>query len=312
MFSQKKQESHYLHDLSILHEGRDIQLEQLKASGEKSHVELYRTPQVVYQRWRYACAYEQQLSSGEGFRSFGLVEPGRSMPWAFDQFVADDVLFVFSHEQAMKASAPSGCSGHSISLAEGFLADLARQTCHVAIESLMPSAGLYLPSASKLKVIREELRKWRELLACGASTRSAIIARREESLGLALIDAFFDAKMLITRPLIKSEHSMRRALEFIHDSELENISALDLCKYSGCSQRTLEKTFLKRFGITPKKYVKFLRLARVRHGLRSFDAQDSGSIIELAGVQGFWHMGQFAADYRSIYGELPSETLARG
>jgi hypothetical protein len=29
------------------------------------------------------------------------------------------------------------------------------------------------------------------------------------------------------------------------------------------------------------------------------------------GIHGFWHMGQFAADYRAIYGELPSKTLRR-
>jgi AraC-like DNA-binding protein len=52
-------------------------------------------------------------------------------------------------------------------------------------------------------------------------------------------------------------------------------------------------------------------LAEVHKGLRDFDDHDYDSIIELAGVNGFWHMGQFAADYRRIYGELPSETLNR-
>ena len=66
-----------------------------------------------------------------------------------------------------------------------------------------------------------------------------------------------------------------------------------------------------RFGVTPKKYIKFLRLARVHKGLRNFDTQECESIIELASIQGFWHMGQFAADYSRVYGELPSETLNR-
>ncbi|MCP4333606.1 MAG: AraC family transcriptional regulator [Gammaproteobacteria bacterium] len=73
----------------------------------------------------------------------------------------------------------------------------------------------------------------------------------------------------------------------------------------------MEKPFLKRFGVTTKKYIKCLRLAQVHRGLRDFDRQDCVSIIELAGIHGFWHMGQFAKDYRQLYGELPSVTLGR-
>jgi AraC family ethanolamine operon transcriptional activator len=32
-------------------------------------------------------------------------------------------------------------------------------------------------------------------------------------------------------------------------------------------------------------------------------------INEIANRWGFWHMSQFAADYRRFFGELPSETL---
>ncbi|MEH6584557.1 MAG: hypothetical protein V7754_21685 [Halioglobus sp.] len=46
MFSQKEQESHYLHDLSFIHDGRNNQLDQLTASEENSYVNLYKTPQV--------------------------------------------------------------------------------------------------------------------------------------------------------------------------------------------------------------------------------------------------------------------------
>jgi AraC family ethanolamine operon transcriptional activator len=49
----------------------------------------------------------------------------------------------------------------------------------------------------------------------------------------------------------------------------------------------------------------------VNKGLKNFDKHGYESIIELAGIHGFWHMGQFAADYRRIYGELPSATLDR-
>jgi transcriptional regulator GlxA family with amidase domain len=34
-------------------------------------------------------------------------------------------------------------------------------------------------------------------------------------------------------------------------------------------------------------------------------------IADAANAWGFWHMGQFAKDYRTLFGELPSQTRAR-
>ncbi len=34
-------------------------------------------------------------------------------------------------------------------------------------------------------------------------------------------------------------------------------------------------------------------------------------IADIANRYGFWHMGQFAADYRRMFAELPSETWKR-
>jgi AraC family ethanolamine operon transcriptional activator len=149
------------------------------------------------------------------------------------------------------------------------------------------------------------------LQAYDADTRLAIVSRREESLVLAILDVLIDAETIDKCGLIKSERSMFRALELIHTSELENISAVELCTYAECNPRFLERTFQIRFGVTPKKYVKLLRLACVRDKLLVSNTQACESIIELAGIHGFWHMGQFAADYRRVYGELPSATLNR-
>jgi hypothetical protein len=34
-------------------------------------------------------------------------------------------------------------------------------------------------------------------------------------------------------------------------------------------------------------------------------------VSDVANSWGFWHMGQFAADYRAMFGELSSSTLNR-
>jgi len=38
---------------------------------------------------------------------------------------------------------------------------------------------------------------------------------------------------------------------------------------------------------------------------------EEGSITQISSQWGFWHMGQFGADYKRQFGELPSETLGR-
>ena len=35
------------------------------------------------------------------------------------------------------------------------------------------------------------------------------------------------------------------------------------------------------------------------------------SVQDAAAAYGFWHMSQFAVDYRELFGERPSETLKR-
>ena len=63
----------------------------------------------------------------------------------------------------------------------------------------------------------------------------------------------------------------------------------------------------ERFGLGPKAYYSRLRLNEVRQELLAGSPSDV--IAEIANRNGFWHMGQFAKEYRRFFGELPSETL---
>ncbi len=67
--------------------------------------------------------------------------------------------------------------------------------------------------------------------------------------------------------------------------------------------------FKEYFGVTPKEYLQTVRLHGVRRELQAYDGE--AVIADIANNWGFWHMGQFAADYRRMFGELPSATLLR-
>jgi AraC family ethanolamine operon transcriptional activator len=102
--------------------------------------------------------------------------------------------------------------------------------------------------------------------------------------------------------------AVRSAVDFIHDSSDEPIRMEDLCLVAGASERTLQYGFRDRYGVTPKQYIKTHRLNCVRRQLRRADPQDT-RISDVAQQWGFWHMGQFACDYRKLFGMLPSATL---
>jgi len=101
---------------------------------------------------------------------------------------------------------------------------------------------------------------------------------------------------------------VRCALEHIEHSSDEPLTVADLCRFTDVSERTLEYAFLERFGVCPKRYLLTHRLNCVRRALRKSDASTT-KVVDVANHWGFWHMGQFAADYRRVFSELPSETL---
>jgi AraC family ethanolamine operon transcriptional activator len=98
------------------------------------------------------------------------------------------------------------------------------------------------------------------------------------------------------------EHAVRLA----RDNAKHIQSVTNLSQESGASIRTLRRGFQERFGVSPKAYLLAQRLIGARRALRS--ASQRTLVTDVANNWGFWHLGQFAADYRRQFGELPSET----
>jgi AraC family ethanolamine operon transcriptional activator len=99
------------------------------------------------------------------------------------------------------------------------------------------------------------------------------------------------------------------ALDIIEAQRHDAITVCEICQQTEVSWRTMDRAFRERFGMGPKAYLKRRRLVGVRADLLS-QLRD-GRIVDIANRWDFWHMGQFARDYRALFDELPSETVAR-
>ena len=106
----------------------------------------------------------------------------------------------------------------------------------------------------------------------------------------------------------KRQAALARAEAFIEQHARDGIRVGDICRAAGVSERTLQYAFVDRFGIGPKEFLNAFRLLSVRRELRMLDPR-TANVSDVANAWGFWHMGQFAADYQERYEELPSQTL---
>src|SRR4051794_12075037 len=83
----------------------------------------------------------------------------------------------------------------------------------------------------------------------------------------------------------------------------------DLCQILGVSYRKLYEAFMLTRGESPSLYLKRQRLMMV-HQVLSNAGSEAPLVKTVALDHGFWHLGNFSQDYRKLFGETPSETLA--
>lgn len=97
---------------------------------------------------------------------------------------------------------------------------------------------------------------------------------------------------------------VKRLIDYFHDNPQEWISIDDACGLAQMRRRNLYYQFSRHTGLSPQRYFSRVRLSYLRQELTACDA----SITELALKYNFHHLGDFSATYRSVYGELPSDT----
>jgi AraC-like DNA-binding protein len=101
----------------------------------------------------------------------------------------------------------------------------------------------------------------------------------------------------------------RRARDYIEDNLTRSLRLAHLARAVDSDIRRLQRAFRDVFGISPYRYLVSRRL-RLAHRRLLRANSDSSTVTRIALECGFGHLGRFAVDYRSRFGESPSTTLA--
>jgi AraC-like DNA-binding protein len=102
--------------------------------------------------------------------------------------------------------------------------------------------------------------------------------------------------------------ALARAVDLLHEHPAEPWSSSALARAVRVSLRSLQGGFHKHVGKPPMTYLREVRLNGIHGELRT--ATPATTTVEAIAYRwGMLHMGRFAAAYRGMFGELPSQTL---
>ncbi len=149
-----------------------------------------------------------------------------------------------------------------------------------------------------------------------ASEHSATTKRlQHDVVMMALLDVL---QKETPNQIITQSHQHRKSVvdnvrAYLSTHQNTPVTITELCDISNVSRRTLQYSFESIMGISPLQFLRMNRLNGVRRAL--YRCKTSGdfdrSIADIASHWGFWHLSQFAKDYKQLFGELPSETYHR-
>jgi AraC family transcriptional regulator, ethanolamine operon transcriptional activator len=151
----------------------------------------------------------------------------------------------------------------------------------------------------------------RELLALIAKSKPHSPASLlDEELATVLLSGLDNSRPDHRRSSIARREKLRRtAVDYIKQNLEEPISIGQLTQLCGCSWKTLERVFKEHYQLNPKQFISSIRLNAVYKDLLT--AEPCEKINAIAGRWGYWHMGDFAGDFRKQFGKLPSEVLGK-
>lgn len=278
-------------------------LSPARVAGNVADLVQMRFGDVDFNYARFRTAIDQAGEPPAGRHSFTILSPETKYIWWRGHDVGPDDVLVF-HSGVEYASV----SGEDF---ETFILSVAEDH----LQSLVHREGIKLPPPHR----RPEV--FRPPQALLAEARGILSAARHPQGGVTnaiiqdLSEQFIVAWLAHSgftsgfRAETRKERALTAGLEFVHANPREQLSVSALCNVAGVSRRTLETAFLDQFGIGPAAFVRHRRLASANRALKTSDPLTArvGDIMEHFG---FTHVGQFAADYRKMFGERPSETLA--
>lgn len=229
------------------------------------------------------------------------------------QVLTRDSMLTFHSGQEFSLTTPEGFDVVALAIRKDVLLETMFPEGHDSLPGVFPNAPTVMVAEQHLL---DELRNCLLAIFDPASFEPSLLRypQVQRAMSSAIIGHLAEVLQasnrapLPTRSFAGRCQVVREATEYAMAHTAEPITVADLCQKLNLSRRMLNYCFQDALDMNPVHYLRSLRLNGVRRELRDPDG-GALQIRDIAAKWGFWHLPRFAAEYRALFGELPSNTL---
>ena len=189
----------------------------------------------------------------------------------------------------------------------------------VGLAERLPNARVVPIGAARKQRLCMSLRR---LLDDGAARSTPLSSVARNHMQASVLAALFDVGALSAeQPAALPARARRQSIvsdarDYVLVHRDRAVGVPELCERLHVSRRTLQYCFQDVLEMAPATYLRAIRLNGARRDLLAASASASAasaasarSVQDVAAAWGFWHLSQFATDYRKLFGVRPSDTL---
>ena len=298
--------------LSDIVPGANIEHRLLQSGRFEARALHVRTAMFTLDYLRYSAAVmlKGDLPASGTALAFGLRRPEEAVAFGVPQRAY--ALMQFDPAAGLHLRLPAGGEWAMFRLSPALLeAEAFRRSGGAPTEPAMEPRLLRVPGPQWRRVVRLMAMIERATESTGVRHDHAESQNLEALLFEAVIEAYTAARVPQSNDhgaLARRRRLVSRAEEYVYAHIDDSVRMKRLCRDIGASARTLEYAFKGIYGFGVMESMRTLRLNEVRKKLLRAGPEQV-TVTTAAMDWGFWHLGEFAAEYRRLFGELPSHTL---
>jgi AraC family ethanolamine operon transcriptional activator len=259
---------------------------------------------------RFNRLFHQRGATPPGLWTFGIFAKQCSPLVWHDNEINNSYIVIYEPGSEIDCVSRPGFEVFTLSCPEEHLLRIAHHQGLPEVQKLAKGVDHLQVSANNLSFIRFLIRKMILAAEESETLESSPLLDYENEIFGQILSILGNSQPGQNASYLSRKKAIRKIKDFLAEHPKELVRVSSLCTIGGVSERTLQYAFLEHYGVSPKKYLNNYRLNSVRRELWKSDP-DLTRVNDVASLWQFWHMGQFAADYRKLFGELPSETLRR-